>query len=262
MVEIVEAHTYKDEAPGGATCPSRIFCETSDGKLIDVFVKGSGEHCAPSGLANEFVAWRLAQRLGIPAAKCVLVSVSIEFIDHLGSIIDREAAARRIRQSVKPLFGSIDVGPGYRLCSAAVVFDDRLAAQAGKLWAFDEIILNPDRHLNKPNCMTNGREIIAIDHEKALNVIGLGSLLPAPWEDGWLPNKNHIFFKNANASLHSITGLQTAIEAISLNDLNEMCQPPSANWALDQAHEGVLEYLTLLKANATATFNNLRRAIL
>jgi hypothetical protein len=261
VFEIVNALSYQNEAAGGVTCPSRMLCEANSGKVLDVFVKSSGPNCTVKALTNELIVFSLAKGLGIPVAQCVLVAASKLFLDALQSVENTKVVALRMRHSVMPLFGSVNVGAGFRLCSKAMVPEEKIAAQGVELWAFDELVLNPDRRFVKPNCMTDGKQLIAIDHEKALDTAGIETLFPAVWQAHWTPNSQHLFFSQVKNSHTKLDRLQNAFEHLDMAALLQGCGVP-VEWKLDPSDTGVVDYLTKLKANADAAFNNLKKAFL
>ncbi|HEY2344501.1 MAG TPA: hypothetical protein VGH80_01310 [Xanthomonadaceae bacterium] len=257
MLEVLEAVRFDGDAQGGATIPSKMECLRPNGQSADVFVKFSSVRCPVGGLAREVIGCLLAQSLDIAVGIPVLVSVHADLIEQVKSISPETGA--RMRNSASPAFGSISLGSGFSLCNATVT--KPLLQFAAEIWAFDQLTLNPDRNSAKPNCMTNGSRLVAIDHEKALEVVWVGGLVPAPWEDRWQPEAGHLFYNLLRGGGASLDRLEKTWRTIDESRVRDFASNVPAAWQVNDVVSLIVEYLCSLHANLSAAFSNLKKVM-
>lgn len=255
MVETVEAERFDHEAVGGATLPIKMECVTRLGKKVDVFVKCSSDQCSGGGLVRELIGCLLAQRLGFAVGCPVLVEFSDELLDQIRLV--SPSAANRMRAALRPAFGSIGLGPGFRLCRPPLP-DSAVEVTATEIWAFDQLALNPDRNSTKPNCLINKDILAVIDHEKALSVQGIGGLVPAPWEDRWIPVSSHLFHDIVRSRNLEFQSLKDRWRTVDSGTIEEILSSVPVTWDEEVKRE-VGIYLTDLSANLDQAFLNLER---
>lgn len=250
------AERYYGQAVGGATDPSKMACRRPDGSLVDVFVKYSWAQCAPGALAREIISALLAKELAVPVAEPVLVSVDATLLDGLSC--GRPEIASRLRDSVVPMYGSVYLGEGYSLCGRDLPGDSGVLQSALDVWAFDQLILNPDRSELKPNCLLKGTSLIAIDHEKALHVDGAGFLFHVPWDSRWRPSVSHLFRAVPEWSGANLTRLHAAWCQLDFCRIKEIFDAIPAAWDVQDLLEDIFKYLLDLQRNLDAAFGNLK----
>jgi hypothetical protein len=119
----------------------------------------------PSANMKELLAVFIAWELEIPVASPVLVDVSGDF---LGTITDAKTL-EMAKRSIGLNFGTVYID-NYQTLTITPP-PEKLIPFAQTLFAFDLLIQNIDRTENKPNMLTNGEQIVAIDHEKAFSFI-------------------------------------------------------------------------------------------
>jgi hypothetical protein len=257
MIETVEAERFDHEAVGGATLPIKMECVTQAGDKVDVFVKCSSAQCSGGGLVRELVGCLLAKHLGFVVGRPVLVTYSDELLDQIRTVAP--SCARRMRAALEPAFGSVWLGPGFRLCRPPLP-DAGFEATAAEVWAFDQLAMNPDRNFLKPNCMIN-RDILAlIDHEKALSVQGIGGFLPAPWEDRWVPVPNHLFHDIVRSRNLELQTLKARWRTVDSEVVDQIVSSVPTTW--DEVVKGEIgDYLIALSNNLDQAFLNLQRVM-
>lgn len=260
MLRQVTAITlHKEKVDGGATFPSIMACtDQASGVALDVYVKCSSIGCPPASLAREVVGCLLAGAVGLSVAEPVLVSIDSRVVAH---VIDEETALR-FRDTVIPAFGSVSLGNGFTDCLDITMLPISLRTHAVEAWAFDHLILNPDRTSTKPNCMTNGEVLTLIDHEKSLHVAELGFLTPPrPWEQHWVPEGTHLFHGLAHSGGFSLERLKTAWIDISSKEIDAMLNAVPPNWLVSSTIADLGKYLHELHKNTEIAFGNLERIV-
>jgi hypothetical protein len=132
----------------------------------------------------------------------------------------------------------------------------RLFETAAGVFAFDGGLLNPDRLRIRPNCLTNGNELLLIDHESALNVYGRGFLVNDPWTDGGLNlltenATEHLFFRGLRGEQYNISDLVGGLASLSTNRIDAYMQAIPHDWDADWSiRNDVASYLRDLVTNA------------
>lgn len=258
MLETVEAERFDGDAQGGATIPTKMGCRRENGTHLDAFVKCSSPQCAPGGLAREIVGCLLAQKLGLICGSPVLVNLDPDLIEQIRSVSPSSSA--RMRGSVSPAFGSVALGSGFTLCNGIDFSNPTLRQTALEIWAFDQLVMNPDRNAKKPNCLVKGDVLAVIDHEKALVVYGIGGLVPAPWQQNWVPEKGHLFHDLVMGGPRNLDRLKEAWANISEDEIDQIMSAVPRDWGAQDVIDSIRNYLLELRQNIETAFDNLQRA--
>ncbi|MDC8013869.1 HipA family kinase [Tahibacter soli] len=263
MIETVHAERFDHQAAHGRTEPLFLSCRRASGESIDVVAKFTWAHCTRGGLTREVIASLLLQDLGIPAATPLLVEFDDFLADSL-QLIGQPQLAARVRSSVTPAYGSKVLGTGYALCTEDSATGS-LGRQAADAWAFDQLILNPDRRPTKPNCLTNGMQIALIDHELALDVVGIGILVPAPWATPLTflgSESEHVFERAIKGRGFDLGELEQRWRGIGEERIRgyAACVPAAWNDGTETLKE-IVEYLAALQMNLSAAFDRLRKVL-
>ncbi len=137
-----------------------------------------GETMDDSANLRELMAAFIAMEMDIPVIEPAAVEISTEFVN----TVDDITVKQRLQDSIGLNFGSTYI-PDYPTISLASL-PEKLIHFAQEIFAFDVLIQNLDRTKRKPNMLTNGEEIVALDHEKAFG-FSFASFIPVPfniWE--------------------------------------------------------------------------------
>lgn len=175
-------------AQGGRNDPLMIRVETDDGAQHDVYLKPSGRpEIAVTGMVCELLGAMLAGDLGIAVNEPFLVEIDEAFIR---SIPD-EGIRALLRRSSPLAFGSKSAGPQWRDWSAGDIVTDALKQSALQIFAFDVMIENFDRTVQRPNLLIKGNEIRVIDHETAFKFGLIIGEKAEPWRQGYCHKHLH-----------------------------------------------------------------------
>lgn len=257
-VETISAERFDAIAEGGATKPLRMSCVSGVGQRLDVYVRYSSEACPVGGLARELIGNLLAKQIGVAVAEIAFVNVSNELVELIH--LDNPGVAKRLIAAVDPKLGSISVGAGFQLCSTQMDTAPAFQFAAFKLWVLDELIFNVDRTQTKPNCLFKGHELIAIDHEKSLNLSQLGSFLcpPMPWDSSWQPNKHHVFYEIVRKTTFDFTAVRASWSLLNVQMINGICSTVPISWGANEIVEQIRGYLFSLHEKIEDSLENLR----
>lgn len=145
----------------------------------------------PAASMRELLAAFIAMEMEIPSIKPAIVEVSSEFVQTISPGYIKQAASSSIGYN----FGST-YERNYQVVGVEPL-SDKLLPFAQDIFAFDLFIQNTDRNRTKPNMLTNGEEILILDHEIAFGFT-FAPFLPAKlWEmqvrdKNWI--ENHILY--------------------------------------------------------------------
>jgi hypothetical protein len=161
---IVEALSPYATLETGANKPLLIRGVDTEGSQGDYVVKLRGaERMSTEACMRELLAAFIAAQMGIRAVDPVVINISKEFTDLLTGTAHTYAV-----KSLGYNYGSeylekyITIIPTRDLNSQQLPY-------AQTIFAFDVTIQNPDRTILKPNMLTDGTEIVILDHELAFS---------------------------------------------------------------------------------------------
>lgn len=185
----------------------------------------------PASSIRELLAAFMAMEMGIPTIKPAIIELSKDFIATIQDDKVRQIALSSIGYN----FGSA-YEANYQIVSVGKL-SDKLLPYAQDIFAFDILIHNADRNIIKPNMLTNGEEIIILDHEAAFGFTFAPFISANIWEmqdrdKKWITD--HFFY-------HEIKGKNYDYDSFSLKlaTLNDSFWDRAWNllpseWQLDQ----------------------------
>lgn len=158
-----------------------------------VKLKGSPE-MYPDACMNELIGSFLAAELNLNVPDPATVEISPELVETMEEHGNYELA----NQSLGPNFGSfykegyLEIIPGQNISTD-------LKEKLYDIFAFDILVGNPDRRIDKPNFLSNGKDFLIYDHELAFSFTQILSFArnPQPWlipltEMSWI-SRNYCF---------------------------------------------------------------------
>lgn len=171
----------RGELSTGATRPCVMACLDAAGDACgDYVVKlRAAVRGGPTGLAFEYLAARLAERLSIPMPPAALVEID----EDLAAAMPDAELAERLRGSAGLNFGTRFLAPGYVTWPVGEPVPVTLRQVAVEIMAFDALIDNADRRREKPNLLWRGEELLVIDHELAFAFTRLIGTAAEPFSD-------------------------------------------------------------------------------
>jgi hypothetical protein len=113
--------------------------------------------------------------------------------DAFKKVIGNEEVRKRVGNSAGANFGTTHFGQGFQTIVLGAGFPKNLEEEAQNLVIFDLFIQNPDRTAEKPNMLSDGKHLVAYDHELAFS---FSDVLFGPinlWE---LPESDRLWIRN------------------------------------------------------------------
>ena len=213
----------------GRNRPANIGCDLPDGGEVEVVVKlNGGAEYGDHGPVCETMAALLAVDLGLPVADPCLVEIRQEFV----STIPDPAARTRVQRAVGVNFGTRSLAPGWLPIPGGKTLPQIALPTMADIFVFDAIIQNPDRGVNRPNCLFQGGEVRIFDHDLAfisflLSIFGgLDPTKPETYE--FL--QHHVFFRQLKRAKLSFDRIAGALEALLPQRFRAYCEALPDSW--------------------------------
>lgn len=223
------ANSYQKRMESGRTKPCLFFCGDEAGDINGEYVVKlkAGIETSETGLSCELIASQLAMLLGIPTPEPAIIKIDMALAD---AVNDTELATK-IRDSVGLNFGSNFLAGGYETWPIGMAIPATLRQLAGEIFAFDSLIQNPDRKVERPNLLWKGEEIYIFDHEMGFSFI-FDILSPtSPWQiTGLKFLSDHVFYRGLKGQTLNLDRLVGAMEGITETQLNELFANIPRGW--------------------------------
>lgn len=249
----------------GKTRPSLMACTSVDGAEVEMIVKfAAGCEARELSLVREAIGALLAADLDLPVPEPFIVSAETDFVH---TIPDASARTQAL-SSPRLAFGSKKLPPGFSTYPAEKSLPRALLGLAAEIFAFDQLIANPDRTVANPNLLFNGRTFGIYDHELAFFTEGVIGWRP-PWEAagprfpaGMPPHLRHVFQEELRGQTLDLNRLSGALEAISHQRIDDYREALPLEWMTDAAGvERIIGYIRELKEHLPMAINQLQGAL-
>ena len=180
-----------------------------------VKLKGSSEMWQGSSL-HEILGSFIALELGFQIPEPVIVNISEDFVSTMRNRHDNFTIASA---SLGYNFGSV-LQEGYQEMIPGQAINPELRGKLLDLFALDVLIGNPDRRVDKPNFLTNGKDLLIYDHELAFSFTQVLAFArnPTPWlilpaDQEWLTrNFCYQLLKRNNYDFSNFVGRLAVLE--------------------------------------------------
>lgn len=265
MLSAVTASRFERAMSTGRTRPSIFTCKDGDGNESELVLKFSaGCDLRERALLVEALAAMIAADLELPVPEPFIVWMGADVV---ATIPDQEIR-EKAKQSIGWNFGSRKLPPGFSTIPTDYRPPASLISAACEILAFDTFILNPDRTVANPNCLSNGRKFAIIDHEASLFMEGLIGWQP-PWEVGGIAfsrglssARRHVFLEAVRSELTDLQRLEGAFCALTPARLAEYRAVLPSQWIENTpAIDRIFEYVQTLKDNIEPAIQNLKKAL-
>jgi hypothetical protein len=178
ILPIIEALSPHELFESGANKPLLITGVDANGIKGDYVVKfRSAERMSFEASMRELLAAFIAMQMEITVVRPVIINVSQDFAD----LLKGHEAWQYANRSIGYNYGSEYIKDHSTLIINQSLNNNQLP-YAQNIFAFDILIQNTDRRDDKPNMITDGKEIIIFDHELAFGFVFDLFKNPRPWE--------------------------------------------------------------------------------
>ncbi len=244
MIATVKAATFIKALPSGRTCPCLMICEDDEGAQHEIVVKLPAIDTGVTGLTCELLASLLADDLDIIVPKPFLVDIDQDF----HKAIPDPVLAERFKSNPGLSFGSLFLGAGYATWPQGRSVPSSLFPVVADIFAFDILIQNPDRRVDKPNLLRKGDDLVVFDHEMAFSFLYAIDPRKSPWDNAGIEfAAKHIFYPELKGKCFSWDRLQGALETIDNRRLMAYEKMIPALWRRKGADNKTVKILAYMR---------------
>lgn len=132
---------------------------------------------------------------------------------------------------------------------------------ATEIFAFDAMIQNPDRRVDKPNVLWKADQLYIIDHEMGFSFIYDIGLQSAPWQisaQNWLAN--HLFYQQLKGRTISLDRFAGALETITEDIINGIIMSIPTAWRTDNVAK-MRNHIAHIATNTNEFIDEVRRVL-
>ena len=169
--------------------------------------------------------------------------------------------SEKIRDSAGLNFGSRLMTGGLVTWPVGKAIPSTLKVMASEILAFDALIQNPDRRVDKPNILWKGDELYVIDHEMGFSFIYEILPLVDPWKITRLDfMKSHLFYAVLKGQAINLDRFAGAIELLTDNVLNEMVSNIPTEWQNDNISK-IMTHIKEITNHVNEFIDEIRRIL-
>jgi hypothetical protein len=224
--------------------------------MLEVVVKLRGREISQKTQIAELVSAMLADDLGIDVPQAAIVDVPAGF----ELIVADKDAARAVKASVGPNFGSVHLGQSFTTWPPGRAPYGHQRDQAAAIFAFDALIQNPDRNAKNPNLWVKSDRLGVYDHDQAFSFLSLPIIggAPKPWESAAQAGgsfrflEQHIFFAALRRSTFDLDPFEERLLDLSETQLKAYATAVPKDWREgNNLCENIVTYLREAYENAS-----------
>jgi hypothetical protein len=206
----------------------------------------------------ELVASRLAEHFGILVPEPAAVEITPEFGRLLANSQPHLASA--LHSSVGLNFGSRVINPMSTWFVGRMI-PEAMAGDAMKIFAFDALIQNPDRRVERPNLFTQGDDLYLFDHESSFSfVLAIGGSA-APWNlerEAYL--RNHVFYGKLKSKKLDLSEFRSRLKALTETELERIRREIPASW-MHEDFDRIKAHLSAVREHAEEFIEQVKRSL-
>ena len=243
----------------GRTLPCIVYCENEEGDEMEFVIKLSGSESGVKGLVCEIIASQFANDLDLRIPESSLLEITAEF----ATTVPDPKIADMMKRSIGWNFATKKLPPSYTVVLPGKPVSLEFRKTIAEIFAFDAMIQNPDRRFKNPNCLTNGNELVILDHELAFSFLSGVLFWKPPWENGDLNfMKDHVFYELLRKTPVNFDRLAGAVESITDEQISAYVDdvPPEWDGGKDAAKK-ILDYILPMKQNMLPTLEVIRKIL-
>lgn len=254
----VYAQRYNDHFQSSANKPLLVSgVDTFSGEKGDYVVKfRRAERMSDEASMRELLASFIAMQMEFPVVEPAIIEIDENFAELLRGT-DSWAVASR---SVGFNYGSNYI-KAYNTLLLNKPLNELQLPYAQDALAFDLFIQNSDRTNNKPNLLTDGKEIVILDHEIAFGFIFAPFLTHRIWEmkeehKDWI--RQHCLLPLVRGEKYDFDGFSNKIDTLNDEFWSKAFELIPEAWRSDQ-FETIKNILTDISVNRTEFITELKK---
>jgi hypothetical protein len=254
---IIEALTPHDVLESGANRPLLITGANSQGVKGDYVVKfRNAQRMSAEACMRELISLFIARELEIQSVSPVIIHISAEFVE----LLQGKSIWQIASQSIGHNFGSEYI-KGEKTLLVPEELNSYQLPFAQSIFIFDVFIQNPDRTVNKPNMLTDARDITIFDHELAFGFIFDLFKNPTPWiisnaDMIWI--NQHVLLPRIRGKEFDFEGFMERLLRLDANFWDKAWNLLPPQWRVNQ-FEQIREYLSSIVAHADSFMIELKK---
>jgi hypothetical protein len=260
MLKQVAATHFVRIMTDGRTCPILCGCTDGSGNFAGEFVvKLLGQPATNGrGALYEFVGSRLADHFGILTLEAAVVDISPAFAQVLAASQPRLTTA--IQSNIGLNFATRVANP-MTTWFAGRGIPEAMLQSATDIFAFDALIQNPDRRVQKPNVFTRGDDLYVYDHEMAFSFLLAIGNSQRPWElDKATYLNDHVFYTRLKSKKVSLGEFKQRLHSLSDGILQKIRGEIPAQWLHTDLNR-IENYLIQVREHSTEFVEHVKRRL-
>lgn len=205
----------------------------------------------------------LARQFQLQVPDAALIDLDQDFIS---TIRDPQLIDVLAEKDDRLKFGSVLLDGYVRFDASASLSDVRRMIEIDTLFAFDNLIRNPDRNLAKPNLLVKSNQAYLIDHELGFEITHDSASEVAGWQ--WKERffRYHIFYDYLKGTGHSqkmdyFAEFYEYLKYLDINILRPFFDQLADSGFSAAKHDVILGYLADMKQNS-GNFVNLLKGLI
>jgi hypothetical protein len=254
------AQRFNDNLPNSANKPLLISgVDNLTGEKGDYVVKfRKAERMSEEASMRELLASFIAMQMEIPVVEPAIIDVSTGFLELLKGN-DAWAVANK---SLGYNYGSKYIREYVTLILNKGLTNSQIPF-AQDVFAFDMFIQNSDRTNNKPNLLTNGTDIIILDHEIAFGFIFAPFLTSDIWKmteehKAWI--RQHCLLPLIKGKVYDFEGFSSKFDNLTDKFWERAFELIPKDWRTDQ-FESIKNILTGIVVNREEFISELKKLL-
>ncbi len=205
---------------------------------------------------RELLASFIAMEMDIPVVEPAIIEISIGFVDLLRGNDFWMVA----NQSLGRNYGSKYIREHSTLLANKSLNNHQLPI-AQDIFAFDMFIQNPDRTINKPNLLSDGNDLVILDHEIAFGFIFTPFISANIWEmkdehKGWI--RHHYLLPLIKGKDFNFEGFSAKLANLTDTFWEKAAQLLPSEWRTDQ-FMAIKEILSRICADSEHFISELKK---
>jgi hypothetical protein len=266
MLAVYRAISFQRVLERGArTKPWLVLVQTRD-RVESYVVKlfDTSQIIEKDSVANEVIGNVLAREFHLPVPSAALIELDADF---LRTVRDPVLIDLLKKKDDRIKFGTVELPGVFRYDAATTTLAEaRRMIEIDSVFAFDNLIRNPDRNEIKPNILARTKEAFLIDHELGFEIRAEIIQELASWIRSQRYYRYHIFYKLLKGAGHGekqwfFNEFEECLRTLNVNVLQPYYRQLADHGYASPKHKVTMDYLFEMKRKSVNFVNLLRGLI-